>query len=110
MNIASQRVTADRPFEPAADIAPASADPLADALLYLAAHHGRALSREALIAGLPVEEGRLNVALFDRAAQRAGLETEAVKRSLSDIPTVVLPAVRRFCVAELLVRLRPSRT
>jgi len=31
-----------------------AADPLADALLYLAAHHGRAISREALMAGLPV--------------------------------------------------------
>ena len=34
-------------------------DPLADALLFLAAHHGRALSREALLAGLPVIDGRL---------------------------------------------------
>ena len=68
-------------------------DPLADALLYLAAHHGRALSRDALLAGLPIDDGRLNVALFERAAQRAGLETEPVKRALLDIPALVLPAV-----------------
>jgi ATP-binding cassette, subfamily C, bacterial LapB len=69
------------------------ADPLADALLYLAAHHGRALSREALLAGLPILDDRLNVVLFTRAAQRAGLEVEPVKRPLSDIPSLVLPVV-----------------
>jgi ATP-binding cassette subfamily C protein LapB len=68
-------------------------DPLADALLFLAAHHGRALSREALLAGLPILDDRLSVALFTRAAQRAGLEVEPVKRSLSEIPSLVLPTV-----------------
>jgi len=76
-----------------ADAAQPAADPLADALLFLAAHHGRALSREALLGGLPIDDGRLNVALFERAAQRAGLETEPVKRALIDIPALVLPAV-----------------
>jgi ATP-binding cassette subfamily C protein LapB len=68
-------------------------DALSDALIHLAAHHGRALSREALLAGLPILDGRLSVALFERAAKRAGLEVEAVKRSLADIPALVLPAV-----------------
>lgn len=68
-------------------------DPLADALLYLAAHHGRAISREALIAGLPIMDAKLTVALFDRAAKRAGLEAEAVKRDIEDIPALVLPAI-----------------
>jgi ATP-binding cassette, subfamily C, bacterial LapB len=68
-------------------------DPLADALLHLAAHHGRALSRAALLAGLPITDGKLAVTLFDRAALRAGLEVEAVKRSLAEIPALVLPAV-----------------
>jgi ATP-binding cassette subfamily C protein LapB len=66
---------------------------LSDALIFLAAHHGRALSRDALVAGLPILDGRLSVPLFDRAARRAGLEVEAVKRSLADIPALVLPAV-----------------
>jgi ATP-binding cassette, subfamily C, bacterial LapB len=81
---------------PAAAPAPAPArkiDPLTDALIFLAAFHGRALSREALLSGLPIEDGRLTVALFERAARRAGLETEAVKRELKDIPALVLPAV-----------------
>ena len=72
---------------------PAAGDPLSDALIYLAAHHGRALSRDALVAGLPILDGRLSVSLFDRAARRAGLEVEPVRRSLADIPALVLPAV-----------------
>src|SRR5215813_859353 len=71
----------------------AGGDPLSDALLYLAAHHGRALSRDALIAGLPILDGRLSVTLFERAAKRAGLEVEPVQRAISEIPAVVLPAV-----------------
>jgi ATP-binding cassette subfamily C protein LapB len=68
-------------------------DPLADSLLFLAAHHGRALSREALLAGLPITDAKLTVGLYDRAARRAGLETEAVRRAISEIPALVLPAV-----------------
>lgn len=68
-------------------------DPLADALLYLAAHHGRALTRAALFAGLPVADDRLPVQLFERAAKRAGLDVELAQRKLEDIPALVLPAV-----------------
>jgi ATP-binding cassette, subfamily C, bacterial LapB len=68
-------------------------DPLTASLTYLAAHHGRAVSREALLGGLPILDGRLSVALYDRAARRAGLETEAIKRDIPDIPALVLPAV-----------------
>lgn len=68
-------------------------DPLSDALIYLAAHHGRALSRNALLSGLPITEGHLTVPLLARAAQRAGLEIEPVKRPLADIPALVLPAI-----------------
>jgi ATP-binding cassette, subfamily C, bacterial LapB len=71
---------------------PAS-DPLADALLFLAAHHGRAISREALMAGLPVLDNKLPPPLFERAAAKAGLEGKAVRRKLADIPALVLPAV-----------------
>ena len=68
-------------------------DPLTASLTYLAAHHGRAVSREALLGGLPILDGKLTVALYDRAARRAGLETEAIKRDIVDIPALVLPAV-----------------
>ena len=68
-------------------------DPLSASLTYLAAYHGRAVSREALLGGLPIVDGQLSVALYDRAARRAGLETEAIKRDIVDIPALVLPAV-----------------
>jgi ATP-binding cassette subfamily C protein LapB len=68
-------------------------DPLADALLFLAAFHGRALTRNALLSGLPIEDDRLSPQLFSRAALRAGFEVEAVKRPLDEIPGLVLPAV-----------------
>jgi ATP-binding cassette subfamily C protein LapB len=68
-------------------------DPLSSALLYLAGHYGRALSREALLAGLPLQSNRLDINLFGRAALRAGLESAPVKRTLLDIPPMVLPAV-----------------
>jgi ATP-binding cassette, subfamily C, bacterial LapB len=76
-----------------ADIDAKGGDPLADSLMYMAAHHGRAVTREALLGGLPILDGRLSVALYGRAARRAGLETEAVQRDLLDIPALVLPAV-----------------
>ena len=68
-------------------------DPLTASLTYLAAYHGRAVSPQALLGGLPILDGRLSVALYDRAARRAGLETEAIKRDILDIPALVLPAV-----------------
>lgn len=68
-------------------------DPLARALICLAAIHGRAISREALISGLPIVNGRLTAALVERAGIRAGLEVEPVKRALADIPALVLPVL-----------------
>lgn len=68
-------------------------DPLASALIYLAGFHGRTISREALIAGLPIVNGRLTATLVERAGLRAGLEIEPVKRALRDIPALVLPVL-----------------
>jgi ATP-binding cassette subfamily C protein LapB len=49
-----------------------------------------------LLAGLPVERGILTTALYERAAQRAGLEAQLEERPLGDIPALVLPAVVLF--------------
>jgi ATP-binding cassette, subfamily C, bacterial LapB len=86
-------LTARDPVTSAATPITQDFDPLADSLLFLAAHHGRALSRDALLAGLPIVDGKLSIALYERAAQRAGLECEPVRRALADIPALVLPAV-----------------
>ena len=89
-----QTTTRPRPkARPAAAVSEHHGDPLADALLFLAAHHGRAISREALLAGLPILDGRLPPPLFERAATKAGLEAKTVRRRLSEIPALVLPAV-----------------
>ncbi|WP_052536117.1 type I secretion system permease/ATPase [Bradyrhizobium sp. ORS 375] len=77
---------------PASGAAPHS-DPLGDSLLYLAAHHGRALSRSALLSGLPLDSGVLSIGLYERAARRAGLEAQLVERKLTEIPALVLPCV-----------------
>ena len=64
------------------------------ALLYLARHHGRPVTREALLAGLPLDTGEdLTAALVERAAVNAGLEAMAVERPLDAIPALVLPAI-----------------
>ena len=67
--------------------------PLLAALLYVARHHGRSVSPEALIAGLPIDDGILRPALFQRAAARADLVAEPFQRAIVDIPALVLPAV-----------------
>jgi ATP-binding cassette subfamily C protein LapB len=84
---------ASAPAAPPASKGASEPDALTDALLFLAAHHGRAMSREALLAGLPITDNRLSVSLFERAARKAGLEVEPVKRALTEIPALVLPAV-----------------
>lgn len=68
-------------------------DPLLEALMQIAAHHGRAVSAGALRSGLPLVDGCLTAELLPRAADRANLEATAVPRPLSEIPTLVLPAI-----------------
>jgi ATP-binding cassette subfamily C protein LapB len=82
-------------------------DPLLDCLMLLAKLHGRPASRAGLTAGLPLVHNRLTVELFSRSAERAGLSSRIVKRSLDRITPLQLPAVvllhnREACVlAEL---------
>lgn len=92
--MSAEATTRPRPkVREASSVSSLSSDPLADALLFLAAHHGRPISRDVLLAGLPILDGRLPPPLFERAAIKAGLEAKAVRRRLSDIPALVLPAV-----------------
>lgn len=87
-NVAPDTVTTSSPI-----VQSAIDDPLADALVHIAGHYGRAISREALVAGLPLVGGRLTATLVERAAQRAGLDAEPIKRGIGDIPALVLPAI-----------------
>lgn len=68
-------------------------DPLLGCLLALTRIEQRPHSADALIAGLPLVDNRLNPELFVRAAKRAGLAARVIKRPLDEISNLVLPAV-----------------
>src|SRR5262245_42975809 len=80
-----------------------NADPLAQALAQLAGLLGKPTSVEALVAGLPLLDGRLTPKLVPRAAERAGLTAEVRRCALGEIPALALPVVlllegREACV------------
>jgi len=68
-------------------------DPLLEALVAATRLHHRPQSAESLIAGLPLENGRLTPALFVRAARSAGFNASHAKRNLHEITELVLPVV-----------------
>ncbi len=68
-------------------------DPLLDCLVELTRIHGRPSTRAALVAGLPLEKGKLTPSLFARAASRAGLSAKVLRRPLGKIDPALLPAV-----------------
>jgi ATP-binding cassette, subfamily C, bacterial LapB len=79
------------------------ADPLLDCLVEVCRLHGRPATRQSLSAGLPLDSGRLTLALAERAAARAGMATrlqalapQAVDRAA--LPVVLLLKDRRACV------------
>jgi ATP-binding cassette subfamily C protein LapB len=71
----------------------AAPDPLAACLTAAVRLLGNPVSREALLAGLPLEEGRLTPPLFVRAAERAGFAATLRRQVLADLPDAALPAV-----------------
>lgn len=73
--------------------APGSNDPLLQCLQAIIQYYHRYFSSEALIAGLPLVNHRLNPALFVRAAERAGFISKIIKRPLKKISDLVLPTV-----------------
>lgn len=69
-------------------------DPLLESLLIVAKAHGRAITRDAAMAGLPLErQSRLTPSLFARAARRAGLTCNMVQRPLAKLNPRLFPAV-----------------
>ncbi len=78
-------------------------DPLLDCLAAVTRLLGNPVSHEALVSGLPLEDGQLTPALFVRAAERARLAASLHAQELSAIATAALPVVlllkdRRACV------------
>lgn len=76
------------------DLASQQTDSLRDCVLYIAKHHGRAISPTAMLAGVPLDkEGRLTPSQVEEAARNAGLESSIRKSPLDKLPSEALPAV-----------------
>ncbi len=71
----------------------AVSDELLECLQSIALAHGHDVSADALIAGLPLEEGRLTPGVFPRAASRAGLSARIVRSRLVQLNPALFPAV-----------------
>lgn len=78
---------------PSPDAEGKGADSLLDALEVVAALHRKPFSRAAVLAGLPLEDGCLDLKNFPDAASRLGLEARLVQRKPSQIPGLVCPYV-----------------
>ncbi len=71
----------------------AESDELLFCLLILARSHGEAATRDGALAGLPLEQGRLTPALFERAARRSGLASRVVSQPLTALKGELFPVV-----------------
>ncbi|WP_415887392.1 type I secretion system permease/ATPase [Neptuniibacter sp. QD37_6] len=68
-------------------------DPLLGCLVHLSKQNHKPFSPEVLCEGLPLVDHKLTPKLFLRAAKRAGFAAQILRRELSDISPLVLPAV-----------------
>ncbi len=68
-------------------------DSLLDCLSIVCRMYGIAISKDALAAGLPLRNGRISPALFKRAAERANLVSNVLKKPLNAIRTEFMPAI-----------------
>jgi ATP-binding cassette, subfamily C, bacterial LapB len=68
-------------------------DPLLKCLVLLTRFYNHPFSEETLSAGLPLIDNKLTPALFERAADRAGLTAKVAERDLAKIAPLVLPVV-----------------
>ncbi|WP_085920465.1 type I secretion system permease/ATPase [Halomonas sp. CSM-2] len=68
-------------------------DELLECLIAVASIHHHDATREALTAGLPLEEGRLTPGVLGRAAARADLTARLVKSRLSQLNPALFPAI-----------------
>jgi len=68
-------------------------DPLLDALILLTHLYKHPYTRDALTAGLPIEDTKLDAKNFVVAAERAGLSVRLFKRQLSTLSKLTLPAL-----------------
>lgn len=77
---------------------------LVASLLLVATMHGRHVSADTLLAGLPIENGILRPSLFSRAAARAGLKSKIINQQIEQINAMLCPVIlilnnNKACVA-----------
>lgn len=68
-------------------------DTLLDSLLLICRINGVATSKDALISGLPLRDGKMTPALLKRAGERANLAITILKKPLGKIRAEFLPAI-----------------
>lgn len=68
-------------------------DTLLESLLLVCRLHGVATSRDALVAGLPLRDGKMTPALVKRSASRVHLAATILKKSLDKTRQEFLPAI-----------------
>src|SRR5690554_7253432 len=68
-------------------------DALATCLSWLASRHGVTTSRDAIVDGLALVDGRLSPSLFAEAAQRVGLVASVARQPLARLNQLLLPCV-----------------
>ena len=66
---------------------------LLDSLVYVTRLLGKSLSREILIAGLPLKNGIIDSSLFIRATKRSGFVSKVLKRDIGDLMQLSCPVV-----------------
>ena len=72
---------------------PNASDSLLGCLLLACRTHQVTTTKDALIAGLPLRDGKMTPALFKRAAERANLAVTTLKKPLNQIRTEFLPVI-----------------
>ena len=72
---------------------PENTDQLLECLVFLSRFYAVPNSRDAMIAGLPLPEGRLTTVLFSRAAESIGLAAQVEHHSYRQLSPLLLPAV-----------------
>ncbi len=77
----------------AAALARSADDPLLACLVFVARELGKPVSTAAVLAGLPLKGERLTPDLFERAAERLGLNARLVERRIDRIPNLVAPFI-----------------
>ncbi len=66
---------------------------LLQALLLVARSHGTSVTADAVLSGLPIQNGELSPSLFERAARRAGLSSSVAELPLARINSELFPAI-----------------